>query len=396
MRKQANLEIQFRESERGLKGEGGEEASNPESEHLPAKAHRTSFSRKRSTLIAKMKGESPDARIPCGPVWLSPERSPTKTENWVTSGAGRFLLLFVSIYLLPLLPIQAASILLGTGVASNHLLILFAPGQTLQYELQHDGSIQNGQQLLTAVIQATGGLSVTTASTDTDGFPIPFSSQLSKWNRQGLFAHFYDYGWGIFINGFASGNLSAASDGSWSSYFTYQIGGASADFTSAPVGASDRILSNGDHDAYVLTSTFSSPGLAAWMATHAITDLEGDPDGDGISNLLEYALRRNPGLPDAAGAIVAEREQLLGTTYLTLTYRRPHDEWATIPDGADAGYDGVGYTVETSTDLVIWHSGANYVTQTVTPDASGPMVTVVARVPADSSKRFLRLQVHIP
>jgi len=219
---------------------------------------------------------------------------------------------------------------------------------------------------------------------------------LSTWNGQGLFAHFYDYGWGIFINGFASGNLSAASDGSWSSYFTYQIGGASADFTSAPVGASQRILYNGDHDAYVLTSTFSSPGLAAWMNTHQITDLDGDPDGDGIYNLLEYALRRHPRQPDSAGAIVAGREQLLGTTYLTLTYRRPHDEWATISDGADAGYDGVGYTVETSTDLVIWHSGANYVTQTVTPDASGPMVTVVARVPADSSKRFLRLQVHIP
>jgi hypothetical protein len=324
------------------------------------------------------------------------KRTPTKTENWVTSGAGRFLLLFVSIYLLPLLPIQAASALLGTGVASNHLLILFAPGQTLQYELQHDGSIQNGQQLLAAVIQATGGLSVTTASKDTYGNPILFSSQLSTWNGEGLFAHFYDYGWGMFINGFASENLSAASDGSWSSYFTYQIGGARADFISAPVGPSDRILSNGDHDAYILTSAFSSPGLAAWMATHEITDLEEDPDSDGMYNLLEFALRRHPRQSDAAGAIVAGREQLLGTTYLTLTYRRPHDEWATIPDGADAGYDGVGYTVETSTDLVIWHSGANYVTQTVTPDASGPMVTVVAHVPADSSKRFLRLQVHIP
>ena len=323
-------------------------------------------------------------------------RSPTKTENWVTSVVGKSLLLFVSIYLLPLLPVQAASVLLGTGQKSNHLLILFTPEQTLQYELQHDGSIQNGQQLLATVIQATGGLSVTTASRDTDGNPILFSSQLSTWNGQGLFAHFYDYGWGIFINGFASGNLSAASDGSWSSYFTYQIGGASADFTSAPVGASQRILGNGDHDAYVLTSTFSSPGLAAWMATHEITHLEEDPDGDGMYNLLEYALRRHPRQPDAAGAIVARREQLLGITYLTLTYRRPHDEWATIPVGADAGYDGVGYTVETSTDLVIWHSGANYVTQTVTPDTSGPMATVVARVPADSSKRFLRLQVHIP
>jgi hypothetical protein len=343
-----------------------------------------------------MKGESPDARIPCGPVWPSPERSPVKTKNWVTSGTGSFLFLFVAISLLPLLSVHATSVILGTGVERNNLMILFAPGQTLQYELRHDGSIQNGQQLLAAVIQATKGFAVTTANTDTNGVPIPFSSQLSTWNGEGLFAHFYDYGWGIFINGFASGNLSAASDGSWSSYFTYQIGGASADFTSAPVGASDRIISNGDHDAYVLTSTFSSPGLAAWIATHAITDLEGDPDGDGMCNLLEYALRRHPRLPDAAGAIVAEREQLLGTTYLTLTYRRPHDEWSAVPDGADAGYDGVGYTVETSTDLVIWHSGANYVTQTVTPDASGPMVTVVARVPADSSKRFLRLQVHIP
>ena len=343
-----------------------------------------------------MKGESPDARIPCGPVWLSPEMSPTKTENWVTSGVGKSLLLFVSIYLLPLLPIQAASVLLDTGVASNHLLILFAPGQTLQYELQHDGSIQNGQQLLATVIQATGGLSVTTASRDTDGNPILFSSQLSTWNGQGLFAHFYDYGWGIFINGFASGNLSAASDGSWSSYFTYQIGGASADFTSAPVGASQRILGNGDHDAYVLTSTFSSPSLAAWMATHEITDLEEDPDGDGMYNLLEYALRRHPRQPDAAGAIVARQEQLLGNTYLTLTYRRPNDDYASVPEGADAAYDGVSYTVQTSLDLARWDSGTSHVTQTVTPDTSGPMATVVARVPADSSKRFLRLQVHIP
>ena len=344
-----------------------------------------------------MKGESPDARIPCGHVWLSPERSPMKTENWFTSGAGRFLLLLVSIYLLPLLPIHAASVLLGTGVMSNHLLILFAPGQTLQYELRHDGSINTGEKLLAAVIQATEGFAVTTADKDTSGNPIPFSSQLSKWNGQGLFAHFSDNeSYGIFINGFASGDLSAASDGSYSKYFIYQIGGASADFILAPFGASSRFLINGDYDAYVLSTAFPSPGLAAWMNIHQITDLYGDPAGDGMSNLLEYAIRRNPSQPDAAGGIVAGREQLLGTAYLTLTYRRPHDEWATVPDGADAGYDGVGYTVETSTDLEVWHSGENYVTQDVTPDTTGPMVTVVARVPAGSSKRFLRLQVNIP
>jgi hypothetical protein len=132
------------------------------------------------------------------------------------------------------------------------------------------------------------------------------------------------------------------------------------------------------------------------MNTHQITDLEEDPDSDGLKNLLEYALRRHPREPDAAGAIVAGQEQLRGTSYLTLTYRRPHDEWASVPDRADAIYDGVSYTVETSTDLVIWHSGTNYVTQLVTPDTTGSMATVLARVPADSSKRFLRLQVHIP
>ncbi len=323
-------------------------------------------------------------------------RSPTKTGNWVTLGAGKSLLLFVSIYLLPLLPIQAASVLLGAGDVSNHLLILFAPGQTLSYELRHDGSIQSGQQLLASVIQATGGVSVTTASRDTVGNPILFSSQLSTWNGQGLFAHFYDYGWGIFINGFASGNLSAASDGSWSSYFTYQIGGANADFISAPVGASGRILSNGDHDAYVLTSAFSSPGLAAWMATHEIADLSEDSDGDGLTNLLEYALRRHPHVWDSTGAIEHGLEENSGTHHLTLTYRRPHDVYADIPEGADAGYDGVGYTVETSPDLVRWDSGTNHVTQTVIPDISGPMVSVVARVPADSPKRFLRLRIQIP
>ena len=324
------------------------------------------------------------------------KRSPVKTKNWVTSGAGRFLFLFVSICLLPLLPVHAASVLLGSGEVSNHLLILFAPGQTLQYELRHDGSIHNGQQLLAAVIQATEGFAVTTANTDTNGVPIPFSSQLSTWNGKGLFAHFYDYGWGIFINGFASGNLSAASDGSWLSYFSYQIGGASADFISAPVGASDRILSNGDHDAYVLTSTFSSPGLAAWMATHEITDLAEDSDGDGLTNLLEYALRRHPHVSDSTGAIEYGLEENSGTHHLTLTYRRPHDVYADIPEGADAGYDGVGYTVETSPDLVRWDSGTNHVTQTVIPDISGPMVSVVARVPADSPKRFLRLRIQIP
>lgn len=341
-----------------------------------------------------MKGESPDPRIPCGLFWLTPERKPMGIAHAAKTGARAILLLFYFLFFLP--PAQAAGVLLGNGSHHNHLLILFAPGQTLHYELHHDGTVQTGAELLSAVIHASGGFSVTTPALDSDGNYIPFSSALTAWNGQGLFAQFYDYGWGVFVNGFASGTLSAAADGSWSSYFTYQIGGTNADFTSAPVGATDRILVEGDHDAYILTSAFSSPGLAAWMAAHGITDLTADSDGDGMNNLFEYALRQHPREPVSAPPIQLGQTQTNGTTYLTLSYRRPHDEWAAIPDGADAGYDGVGYTVETSTDLISWQSGTNHVTQTVRPDPAGPMATVDARVPADSPRRFLRLRVHLP
>lgn len=317
---------------------------------------------------------------------------PTATAG--KTGCG-MLLVFSFIYcLLP--TASAAGLLLGNGSHRNHLLILFAPGQTLRYELRHDGSVQTGAQLLTAVIQATEGLSVTTPPQDLEGYPISFSSTLPAWNGQGLFAHFYDYGWGIFANGFASATYQAAADGSWSSYFTYQIAGSAGDFTTAPVGASGRTLAEDDHDAYVFTGAFSSPGLAAWQAVREITDLQGDPDGDGLDNLFEYALRKNPHLADSDRGVHLALQEGNGTTYLTLTYRRPHDEYATAPDGADAGYDGVGYTVETSTDLISWQSGTNHIHQTVSPDATGPMATVVARVPADLPRRFLRLRVHLP
>jgi len=311
------------------------------------------------------------------------------------SGAAGSLLLAL-LFVFPSPQGFSANLLLGSGAQSNHLLILFAPGQALQYELRHDGSIQNGQQLLAAVIEATGGTAVTTPAHDSEGVPVPFADQLAAWNGQGLFAHWYDYGRGVFVNGFASGSLAAAADGSWTSYFTYQTGGATADFTLASVGAKDRMLLDGDHDAYVLTSTHSFPGLAAWNLIHGITDLQADPDGDGMSNLFEYALRRKPHQPDARGTLELGRIEINGIFYLTLTYRRPHGEWEATPEGADAGYDGVGYTVETSTDLHTWQSGPNHVTQTVTPDPTGPMATVVARAPVNAPKRFLRLRVYLP
>jgi hypothetical protein len=315
-------------------------------------------------------------------------------------GPGRALLLLAFTFLSILHGAQsrsvAAALLLGNGSQTNHLLILFAPGQVAHYELRHDGSVQTGAQLLTAVIEATGGLMLVTQANDEDGQTISFSSQAAAWNGQGLFAHFYQYSFGMFVNGFAAGSFAAAADGSWTSYFTYQIAGEDEAFISASVGASDRTLADGDHDAYVLTSTHPSPGLAAWCTAHAITDLTADTDADGMDNLLEYALRKHPRKPDSLETIQSGISKSNGETFLTLSYRRPHDEWATPPDGVDAVYDGIGYIVETSEGLASWQSGTNFVTQTITPDASGSMATVTARVRTDSGKKFLRLRIQGP
>ena len=321
-------------------------------------------------------------------------------KPWLEKVGSGIALLFLALAVLLLLPCAqskaAAAIVLGTGSQTNHLLLLFAPGQMAQYELRHDGTVQNGAQLLAAVIQATGGSMVVTPAADENGDPVLFSSQTSAWNGDGLFAHLHDFGWGLMVNGFATGNFSAAADGSWTNYFSYQIAGEDGAFLTAAVGASDRALAEGDQDAYVLTSTHSSPGLSAWCTTHAITDLAADTDADGMDNLLEYALRKHPREPDSLGAVQSGLSQSNGETFLTLSYRRPHDEWATPPDGVDAVYDGIGYIVETSEDLAGWQSGTNHVAQTITPDASGSMATVTARVRADSGKRFLRLRIQGP
>jgi hypothetical protein len=46
------------------------------------------------------------------------------------------------------------------------------------------------------------------------------------------------------------------------------------------------------------------PPLESWVAFYSVTDMTADDDKDGMSALLEYALDRNPGLPDYRSAIL--------------------------------------------------------------------------------------------
>lgn len=94
-----------------------------------------------------------------------------------------------------------------------------------------------------------------------------------------------------------------------------------------------------------------------------------DPDGDGVPNLLEYALALNPAGADAASLPQA----MTASSRLTMTYERARTD--------------VTYVVETSTDLLNWT--ATGVDQGA-PDGDGITTASVAMA---GSAQFLRLRV---
>ncbi|MCC5790853.1 MAG: fibronectin type III domain-containing protein [Opitutales bacterium] len=106
-----------------------------------------------------------------------------------------------------------------------------------------------------------------------------------------------------------------------------------------------------------------------------------DPDGDGIPNLLEYALGGNP--------LVASTQILPALTTLTID----EEDYIALVISRNPDADLL-YTVETSTDLLNWQSGTEHVViVSETPD--NLVVRSVEPVENDS-RRFMRLRVNLP
>jgi hypothetical protein len=120
------------------------------------------------------------------------------------------------------------------------------------------------------------------------------------------------------------------------------------------------------------------------LANDSITGDNVDLGGNGISNLLHYALNRDPrenqrdGLPKLSPLTVDEEE------FLGLTFLRP------------SGIQDLIYQVEVSSDLLEWKAGEDHVVLvSVTPEGDAERVVFRDRQPLQSfGSRMLRLRVE--
>ena len=139
----------------------------------------------------------------------------------------------------------------------------------------------------------------------------------------------------------------------------------------------------------------SEVGYDAWRAAH-FTDAEftndlvsgpnADPDGDGIPNLLEYALGLDPKTANVGGLPQPQIVTVNGQDYLSMTVAKPQ----TASD--------VTYSAEVSGDLLSWDSSPADVSTTVQPNtpAGFDTLTFQDQTPmgtGNGGRRFLRLRV---
>jgi PKD repeat protein len=132
-----------------------------------------------------------------------------------------------------------------------------------------------------------------------------------------------------------------------------------------------------------VTTTFDLWRPAKFTATElanpAISGPQADPDQDGVNNLFEYAFGLEPKVADAN----AMPTGAISNGYFTFTYTQ-------YKAAAD-----LSFVVETSDDLVAWHSGPAYFVTAQTID-NGPTETITARgvSPISSTAQsFARLKV---
>ena len=164
----------------------------------------------------------------------------------------------------------------------------------------------------------------------------------------------------------ASGGYAIPVDSDGTHPVTFSNGGV-------PTYTANAVVSGGNNAKLDYIPSSVGGGYAAWAAALGVTGGEdGDHDGDGVPNLVEYALA-------GFDALVQDAAQLPTLTGSGAT--------RTLTIAKDGSATGVTYTVQTSTDLSTWTATGYTV---VTDDAS----TLQVSIPGGASGRvFVRILV---
>lgn len=127
-----------------------------------------------------------------------------------------------------------------------------------------------------------------------------------------------------------------------------------------------------------LGTTFS----AAERSIPAMGSMAGDADGDGLANLIEYALGADARSANSDPAPAAGKTSVNGEEFATLTFTRPA-----------GGAAGVAHTVEISNDLQAWRRDGGEVVlhQSATQDGRETLTYRAAAPLTPGSRVFLRL-----
>jgi glucose/arabinose dehydrogenase len=154
--------------------------------------------------------------------------------------------------------------------------------------------------------------------------------------------------------------------------------------TIGQTGFTDRQVTFGNQIAGWKKEKFTP----AEQANSAISGDNADPEGDGLTNLAEYALNLPPKASSTTGLPTCAIVNVGGTNYLTLTFTRV--KWAT----------DLTYIVEADNDLVpAWQQIDPLVPQNQvsvldnTPAYGLQTITVKDVVPAGTTPRYMRLRI---
>ncbi len=155
-----------------------------------------------------------------------------------------------------------------------------------------------------------------------------------------------------------------------------------------------RASNRGGTGATTLALTIQDTPFNTWCASRFtsseltdpnISGSSADPDHDGLSNLAEFALNRDPKTPDgSAFQFFVQHDSSDGNNYLTVVYTRR------------IAPSGITYHVEASNDLVNWNEGTGFTQEMqATDDGNGITQTVTTRAStalSQGNRQFLRLR----